>query len=54
MMKCSWATDVYGFYLLPFIAYSNTPRYGRAFWFGIGPWLWMCSERDSGNGNGGA
>lgn len=40
-IECVWAKDTHGFYLLPFIAYSNTPKEGRAVWVGIGPWLWM-------------
>jgi hypothetical protein len=39
-MKRTFSRDVYGFYILPFIAYSKTPGEGRCIWFGLGPWLW--------------
>jgi hypothetical protein len=39
-MKRTFSKDVYGFYLLPLIGYSNTKAEGRSIWFGIGPWLW--------------
>ena len=39
-MKRTFSKDVYGFYLLPLVGYSNTPIEGRCIWFGIGPYLW--------------
>lgn len=44
-MKMSWAKDTMGFYFLPFVAYSNTPKDGKCVWFGIGYWLWSWELR---------
>lgn len=40
-MRTQWVKDTFGWYFLPFVAYSNTANYGKALWFGFGYWLWM-------------
>ena len=37
--KCKFEKDKWGFYFLPLIGYSNTPREGRNFWIGWLRWL---------------
>lgn len=41
--KCTFDTDVRGFYITPMFCWSKTEKYGNALWLGFGPWLIMVS-----------